>query len=411
MRTSGSTRRDGVTLIEMMIAIVLFVLVFGLAVPFFRYQARSVSASAGRLDALQNARYAQNAIDRDLRISGIGITQAQPMIVQADGFAVTFNADLATKDKNDPLSIYYNGDIDSSGTDAMQNTAKVTLPRSAVSYPDSNYMNGPISSPAETISYWLTLDSTAVRTDQYILFRRVNNLNPKVVAKGIIVPTGQNFFQYMHPNSVGGLDSIRAANLPLFHSAPVHGSPADTGKSALTDSIRVIRMTVTGLYNDPDKGPIMKTVVSSTKLLNAGMSRSNVCGDKPIAVTTATAAITADHRSSELDADQDHGSLEFSLDQDAGEKDVERYMIFKKQTASADWGNPIADIAASQGTTRSTIPRFPRRVGLRRSRAGLLAREFGGYFDWSDQCRPLLELIVHRTPACGRAASRDAAPR
>ncbi|MDQ2932014.1 MAG: prepilin-type N-terminal cleavage/methylation domain-containing protein, partial [Gemmatimonadota bacterium] len=150
MRTSATSRRDGVTLIEMMIAIVLFVLVFGLAVPFFRYQARSVSASAGRLDALQNARYAQSAIDRDLRISGIGIVQAQPMIVQADGFAVTFNADLATKDINDPLSIYYDADMDSSGTDAMNNANKVTLPNSSVQYPDSNYMNGAIASPAET---------------------------------------------------------------------------------------------------------------------------------------------------------------------------------------------------------------------------------------------------------------------
>ena len=147
MRTSGFSRREGVTLIEMMIAIVLFVLVFGLAVPFFRYQARSVSASAGRLDALQNARYAQSAIDRDLRISGIGIVPAQPMIVQADGFAITFNADLVTKDRNDPLSIYYDADLDSSGADAMQNTAKVTLPNSAVQYPDSNYRIGSIMSP------------------------------------------------------------------------------------------------------------------------------------------------------------------------------------------------------------------------------------------------------------------------
>ena len=348
MRTSGVSRRQGVTLIEMMIAIVLFVLVFGLAVPFFRYQARSVSASAGRLDALQNARYAQNAIDRDLRISGIGIVQAQPMIVQADGFAVTFNADLVTKDINDPMSIYYDADIDSSGTDAMQNTSKVTLPNSAVQYPDSNYMNGSVASPAETISYWLTKDSTAARPDQYIVFRRVNNLSPKVVAKGIIVPAGTNFFQYMKPNALGGLDSIRAAKLPLFHSAPVHGSPADTAASALTDSIRVIRMTVTGLYNDPDKGAIMKTVVSSTKLLNAGMSRSTVCGDKPIAVTTATVAVTANSGPPSFKPTKVTISWNSSLDQDAGEKDVERYMIFKRPVSSGDWGNPIADIAASQ---------------------------------------------------------------
>ena len=344
MRTTGVSRREGVTLIEMMIAIVLFVLVFGLAVPFFRYQARSVSASAGRLDALQNARYAQSAIDRDLRISGIGIIQSQPMIVQADGFAVTFNADLATKDKNDPMSIYYDADMDSSGTDAMNNANKVTLPLSAVSYPDSNYMNGAIASAAETIQYWLVRDSSASRTDQYILYRRVNNLAQKIVAKGIIVPAGQNFFQYMKPNGAGGLDSIRASKLPIFHSAPIHGSPADTATSALTDSIRVVRMTVTGLYNDPDKGAIMKTVVSSTKLLNAGMSRSTVCGDLPIPVTTATATrFPAVGTPTKVTL-----TWSASLDQDAGEKDVGRYMVFKKKSTSTDWGSPIADLAASQ---------------------------------------------------------------
>ncbi|MEP7067196.1 MAG: prepilin-type N-terminal cleavage/methylation domain-containing protein [Gemmatimonadota bacterium] len=347
MRTSGFARRDGVTLIEMMIAIVLFVLVFGLAVPFFRYQARSVSASAGRLDALQNARYAQNAIDRDIRISGIGIVQAQPMIVQADGFAVTFNADLATKDKNDPLSIYYDADLDSSGADALLNTAKITLPNSAVSYPDSNYMSGGVSSPAETISYWLTKDSTSSRNDQYVLFRRVNNLTPKVVAKGIIVPYGQNFFQYMCPNGLGGLDSIRAAKLPIYHLAPVHGSPADTGNSALTDSIRVIRMTVTGIYNDPEKGAILKTVQSSTKLLNVGMSRSTVCGDKPIAVTNATAKVTQIGPGPLNKPLKVTLTWNSSLDQDGGERDVARYLIFKKDVASADWGSPIANLAAS----------------------------------------------------------------
>jgi type II secretory pathway component PulJ len=343
MGISGFPRREGVTLIEMMIAIVLFVLVFGLAVPFFRYQARSVSASAGRLDALQNARYAQNAIDRDLRISGIGIVQAQPMIVQADGFAVTFNADLATKDINDPLSIYYDADIDSSGTDAMLNSNKVTLPNSGVQYPDSNYMNGAVSSAAETISYWLTKDSTAARSDQYVLFRRVNNLKPKVVAKGIIVPAGTSFFQYMRPNSVGGLDSIRAAKLPLFHFAAVHGSPGDTAGSALTDSIRVIRMTVTGLYNDPDKGAIMKTVQSSTKLLNAGMVRSTVCGDVPISVVSVTATKVPAINPTKITV-----AWTKSLDQDAGERDVARYMVFKRASASPDWGSPIADLAASQ---------------------------------------------------------------
>ena len=348
MRTRLKSRRKGVTLIEMMIAIVLFVLVFGLAVPFFRYQARSVSASAGRLDALQNARYAQNAIDRDLRIAGIGIVAAQPLMVQADGFAVTFNADLTTKDINDPSSIYYDPDIDSSGTISMDKSSPVTLPLSAINYPDSNYMAKSVPSTAETISYWLVPDSTATRTDQYILWRRVNALPPRLVAKGIIVPAGQTFFQYFRPNALGGLDSIKTARLPLFHSAPVHGSTADTGGSAITDSIRVVRMTVTGLYNDPDKGAIMKTVQSSTKLLNAGMVQSTVCGEVPLPVTTATATITAFSPSFPFSPTKVQLAWNSSLDQDAGEKDVARYMVYKKKTSSSGWGSPIADLAASQ---------------------------------------------------------------
>lgn len=349
MRSSGRPRREGVTLIEMMIAIVLFVLVFGLAVPFFRFQARSVSASAGRLDALQNARYAQNAIDRDLRIAGIGIVDAQPLIVQADGFAITFNADLATKDKLDPSSIYYDPDIDSLGTISMDRGSKVTLPLSAISYPDSNYMAGSVASTAETISYWLVKDSTASRSDQYVLWRRANALPPKLVAKGIIVPAGRTFFQYFRPNSAGTLDSIKTSQLPLYHLAAVHSSPADTGKSAITDSIRVVRMTVTGLYNDPDKGAIMKTVVSATKLLNAGMVQSTVCGDVPLAVTTASATLINSPVPPFLPVSV-HLVWNSSLDQDNGEKDVQRYLVYKKTTSSGDWGSPIADLAASQTT-------------------------------------------------------------
>jgi len=343
---SLSTKRlpRGVTLIEMMIALSLFLVVFGLAVPFFRYQARSVMYSAGRLDALQNARYAQNAIDRDLRIAGIGVVAKQPLIVQADPYAVTFNADLATKDPNDPVSIYYDPDMDSLGTVSMQTTARVQLPRTTRYYPDSNYYNTTLPSPAETISYWVAIDSAAGRSDEYILYRRVNALAPHIVARGIIIPSGKSFFTYMKPDSTGKLDSIRTAKLPIYHTAPIHSSAADTGGSAWTDSIRVVRVTVSGLYHDPQKGDILRTVVSSTKLLNAGMLRSTVCGDVPIAPTSITAtAVPANGATNHV-----HLTWNSSLDQDAGEKDVERYVLYKRLAAASDWGSPIADVAASQ---------------------------------------------------------------
>src|SRR5262249_41936690 len=155
--------------------------------------------SSGRQDALQNARYAQNAIDRDLRIAGIGVVNNQPLIVQADKFAITFNADLTTSDSSDPASIYYDPTVDSTATISMNNAAKVQLPLSAKWYPASNYFNGSIPSRAETISYWVSLDSTSGRGDQYVLFRRVNAAAARVVAKGIIIPAGVSFFTYMRP--------------------------------------------------------------------------------------------------------------------------------------------------------------------------------------------------------------------
>jgi len=338
--------RRGVTLIEMMIALVLFVAVFGLAVPFFRYQARSVSQSSGRLDALQNARYAQNAIDRDLRIAGIGVVDKQPLIIQADKYALSFNADLTTSDSADPSSIYYDPTVDSNATISMNNGTKVQLPLSAVWYPDSNYLAGAIPSRAETIQYWVSVDSTAGRPDQYILWRRVNALTPRVVAKGIIIPAGVSFFTYMRPDSTGVLDSIRTSSLPLFHTAAIHGSAQDTGKLAWVDSVRVVRILAEGLYHDPQKGDIIRKVESSTKLINAGMVRSTMCGEQPLPATGATATPLP------TPAAPDHVAIAWSasVDQDNGEKDVERYMVFKRQLGNPDWGEPIASVAAAPAT-------------------------------------------------------------
>jgi prepilin-type N-terminal cleavage/methylation domain-containing protein len=337
-----SAARRGVTLIELMIALILFVAVFGLAVPFFRFQARSVSQNSGRLDALQNARYAQNAIDRDLRIAGIGVVNNQPLIVQADQYAITFNADLTTSDSSDPSSIYYDPTVDSTQTISMDPANKVQLPRSAVFYPDSQYYAGPIPSRAETISYWVEQDSTAGRPDAYILFRRVNSAPPRVVAKGIIIPAGVSFFTYMRPDSTGVLDSIRTSSLPLFHVA-LHGAPDDTGKSAWTDSIRVVRILAEGLYHDPAKGDIIRKVSSSTKLINAGMVRSTMCGDPPLPAT----GLTATPIPNALAPVKINLQWSASVDQDNGEKDVERYMVFKRQVGDPDWGEPVASVAAS----------------------------------------------------------------
>ena len=80
-------------------------LVFIVSVAFFQSQARTVTAHAGRFDVQLNARFGLTSIERDLRTAGVGVVDAQPMIVEASSLAVTFNADLVARDTTEPGSV------------------------------------------------------------------------------------------------------------------------------------------------------------------------------------------------------------------------------------------------------------------------------------------------------------------
>ena len=147
LRLQGpSTRaRPGFTLPELLLGLTLTVLVFASAVPFFKVQTRAVTADMGRADALLTARYAQNTLDRELRNIGIGIEgmstalgipRAQPKIVQAADFAVTFNSNLVTTDTGDVAAVHYDPNVTAALTDAITTSGPITLPFSSVPYPD-----------------------------------------------------------------------------------------------------------------------------------------------------------------------------------------------------------------------------------------------------------------------------------
>jgi prepilin-type N-terminal cleavage/methylation domain-containing protein len=344
-------RRGGFTLIEMMIAVSVLLLVFAAAVPFFRVQARSVAAHAGRNDAQQNARFAMSAIDRDLRVAGAGIVVQQPMIVLADEFAVTFNADLVSADTADPGAVYFDPSADPLGTTVLPNTRQITLPNTSQSYPSMTYMQGTagggsaLPSRAETISYWMALDSGTARSDDYVMWRQVNDLTPTIVAKGLIVPSGDQPFRYFTTDSLGASREIPASQLPLVHRAPVHGANDDTASSALTDSIRNVRVRLTSIFSDARGDSAVRSVEGSIRLLNSGLTKFSACGEPPLGPSLAAApGITA--------GGQPFVRLTWvpSIDESAGERDVERYALFKRSTTSTDWGEPFASVPAGLAT-------------------------------------------------------------
>lgn len=332
--------RRGFTLLEMIVSMTVIAITLGLTVPFFRNEIQAFGNIAGRDDAQQNARYGVSMIDRELRVAGVGVTDAQPLIVQAAPYAITFNLDLVSRDKNDKGAAYYDPDIDPSAAASLPQANKITLPLSAsIQYPDTGYMQAAgLPSEAETVSFWVAADPDPAANGTYALFRRVNTMPATVVAKALVLPTGEPAFRYFKADTLGQLVEIPQASLPLYHSAKIHNSKADSAKSALTDSIRVVRVRITGQFTDRKNVKQLRPVETGVRIMNAGLLHFRTCGDPPILTSVITAVVTT------VPSTKVTLSWTPSVDQSTGEKDIEQYAIYRRLSTAALFTEPMASI-------------------------------------------------------------------
>jgi type II secretory pathway pseudopilin PulG len=353
MRATSPSRahraRAGFTLVEMMMAILLTMMVFAITIPFFRNQTLAVDKSAGRLDALQNARFAQNAIDRELRMAG-GAT-GQPIIVQAAPFSITFNVDLVTRFATDPNATYLNPQADSLAVESWEPSRSKRLPTSTTIYPTALYYdtNGN-QSPAETISYFLYTDSTAGRSDIYTLYRRVNDRDSTVVSNNLWIPTDTAyFFHYYKSSASGALTLIPNATLPIYWNSASH----------LQDSIAAVYMRVAGLYRDVRKATdVTRTIYHRTAILNYGKLKVNICGNPPTAVATVTNTQIVDSLGNVVKISVGWPK---SIDEGGGENDVGLYVVERRLSAGTDW--EILANVVSQGTSTYAFDDFAFKSG------------------------------------------------
>ncbi|HEY6061032.1 MAG TPA: prepilin-type N-terminal cleavage/methylation domain-containing protein, partial [Gemmatimonadales bacterium] len=171
-------RRDerGLTLMEMMIALVVFSFVMAAALAFLRTQGRSFSLGSQRVTMLQNSRFALDELEKDLRTAGAGAPDIQPPLIYIGPSVIAFNANYLTNTPGDVFAVYYNPDAPVGSTDAVQKSGAFTIPSTAVVYPDTDYLDGAFNSAAETITFYFALDPTTTRADDYVLYRQINNL-------------------------------------------------------------------------------------------------------------------------------------------------------------------------------------------------------------------------------------------
>jgi prepilin-type N-terminal cleavage/methylation domain-containing protein len=340
----------GFTLIEMMISIVLLSIVLTGALRLFRSVNTAVAGTVDRMDAMQNLRFGISQIDLLLRNAGTGTTDAQPTLVYINSSVAAFNVDWISLLPGSATAVNYNPDADPLTTNAPTTAQQFTIPTSAVVYPDSTYRTAGAISPAETVVYWFALDTSTARTDDYVLWRQVNNDAPNTVARNLLPYPSRPFFEWLRTDAAGALQSVSAAALPWRHTNPIHGSLTDTGTVAKIDSIRAVRVNIQSTNGLTGSREIRRTLVTTVRIPNAGLTKQRSCGDNPIFTSAVGWSYQGPAGSTRVRI-----TWTAATDETSGEKDVERYLIYRRPQAGA-FDDALAQIPAGLATYQYDDP-------------------------------------------------------
>jgi len=340
------TRRRGFTMIELLISLVLMGIVMAGALRMFRTVSTAVSGTVDRQDAMQNLRFGVSQIDLLLRNAGAGVTDIQPTLVYISANVVAFNADWISPIPNSPTAVNYNPDVLPNAANAVTTAQVFGIPTSSpnVNYPDSTYRTAGALSPAETIVYYFELDTSTARTDDYHLMRQVNNNAPDEVARNILPYPGRPFFEWLRTDAAGALQTVAAASLPWRHIRPVHGDLNDTNSVAQIDSIRAVRLNMRATNGLTAPREIVRDLVTTTRIPNAGLTKQRSCGDAPIFGQTVTAVWLGTPGSPLVRI-----AWTAATDETGGETDVERYLIYRRSGGGA-FDDALQTVPAGQAT-------------------------------------------------------------
>ena len=185
-------------------------------------------------------------LEIDLTTLGSNVPEGQPAMVLADDDVIAFTGDYTSNLANDVSAVYI--DLDAPNGLVQAPRVTISIPNSPFAWPDTIYTApGGTPSMAELIIYFFEPDPTTARLDDYVLRRQVNDAAPEVLARNLMKQGSTPFFRYFgkrrYTSQVSELDSVPDSDLPLFHSAEIHGSIADTAASARGDSIRAVRVS------------------------------------------------------------------------------------------------------------------------------------------------------------------------
>jgi type II secretory pathway pseudopilin PulG len=318
----------------MLIALLVFSAIMAGVLSVLQRENKLMWRASERMNALQNVRYAADAMEQELRTAGAVTLGNQPFIVYADTHVFAFNANYVTNTSGDFTAVYYDPDAPDLLAQALLQSQRFTLPLTSFNYPDTTYKTpGGVNSQAETIIFFFALDTSTTRTDDFVLYRQVNNEPREVVSRNLLRTAGQPWFQYSQlvspPSATAYIAAVPAGNLPLSHSVKLHMSPADTGAAARVDSLRGVRITITATNGLTGAEERRRTITRMIRLPNAGLVNRANCGDEPQAtgIVFPMPPVVVNPLTGDLAIQL---SWTPSNDEGSGEKDVVRYVVWRR---------------------------------------------------------------------------------
>lgn len=348
--------RRGFSLLELMIALVLFSVVMGGALSFVALQSKGLRLISEKSDGVQNGRFGRDLLRQELRTAGTNVTDVQPVIVLANDSAFSFNADLTTGNRDSVAltgAVYVDEFATADQLAAITTDAQITVRGSnpALRYPLQNYSQSAsifVNSDAELISFWFAPDSTDPRRS-YALWRQVNGAQPELVSTGLTRNGTTPFLRYYYDVGVftptaTGLQRVPATWLPLTKSVPRRGVDSDTGTAASRriDAVRAVEVTYEATTSKSGTKEVVRYVVPLPNIAQARQSRA--CGRTPILPATPTVTWRADSQFAQI-------VIPRAVDDGAGERDAIRYVLWRQQVGTTTWGQPINTIGATQATS------------------------------------------------------------
>lgn len=321
-----SARRSGFTIVEMVFAVSITVLVFSIAIPFFRAQTRAIDAGAGRLDAFQSARYAVARIEADLRYAGGDI--GQPVIVQAAPFALAFNVNRQGRTTTtDPNASTWDASLDTLTSHAWMVSRAAALRLSSKTYPPQTYLdaNG-VASKAETIQYFLRADTSGGSSNLYVLYRKINDRDSTLVTRNLYVPSDSNFFfRYYVTGASGTTTALANSSLPVYWDDSL----------SRADSITAVQVRATGRYWDSrERVNVYRQLYVTVKLRNAMRLAAVNCGAAPPAPDTLGVLTETAPAGQKRDIRLDWSGV---AGDSTSPRDVRQYVLYRRLSGATTW--------------------------------------------------------------------------